>query len=214
MFNPHSVSASGSEEIILGWETFVSYSFGMTSSSCSRGLAILALTGTLQACTLVGYPAGTGQAPARSATPTPTRVAGPTSPPPGSRPSDPGRTYEVFGERYKVLDSAEGYDAEGVASWYGKEFDGRPTASGETFDMDGFSAAHRTLPLHTWVHVTNLANGRSVVLRINDRGPFAHTETRIIDLSYGAARELDMVGTGTARVKIRALSADEVSRLR
>lgn len=174
----------------------------------------MVLAGTLQACTLVGYPAGTGEAPARSAAPSSVRVAGPASPPGGSRPSDPGRSYEVLGQSYRVLDSAEGYAAEGVASWYGKEFDGRPTASGEIFDMHGFSAAHRTLPLHTWVQVTNLANGRSLVVRVNDRGPFAHTETRIIDLSYGAARELEMVGTGTARVKLRALSADEVARLR
>lgn len=186
----------------------------MNPTPLLRSAAVLALTGVLQACTLVGYPAGTGQVPARSSSATPPRVSGPMSPPPGARASDPGRTYEVFGEHYRVLDSAEGYEAEGVASWYGEEFDGRPTASGETFDMDGFSAAHRTLPLHTWVQVTNLANGRSLVVRVNDRGPFAHTETRIIDLSYGAARELGMVGTGTARVKVRALSADEVSRLR
>jgi len=120
---------------------------------------------------------------------------------------DAGRTYEVFGETYRVLESASGYEAEGLASWYGGEFDGRPTASGEIFDENGLSAAHRTLPLNTWVEVENLDNGRRLVVRINDRGPFAHTEERIIDLSRGAARELGVLGPGTARVRIRTVES-------
>jgi rare lipoprotein A len=120
----------------------------------------------------------------------------------------------VFGEEYRVLDSAHGYEEVGMASWYGEQFHGRPTSSGEEFDMYGYSAAHRTLPLHTWVEVTNLANGRALIIRVNDRGPFAHTDTRILDLSCGAARELDMVGAGVARVRVRALGADEVAGLR
>ncbi len=80
--------------------------------------------------------------------------------------------------------------------------------------MNRLSAAHRTLPLHTWVEVTNLDNGRRMVVRVNDRGPFARTHTRIVDLSYAAALELDMVGPGTARVRVRALRADEVESFR
>jgi peptidoglycan lytic transglycosylase len=91
----------------------------------------------------------------------------------------------------------------GVASWYGQEFHGRPTSSREVFDMNDMTAAHRTLPFGTSVMVTNLANGRSVVVRINDRGPFIRG--RIIDLSYAAARVLDIVGPGTARVRLETL---------
>ena len=80
--------------------------------------------------------------------------------------------------------------------------------------MHGFSAAHRTLPLHTWVEVTNLQNGRRLVIRVNDRGPFAHTDRRILDLSYGAAQELDVVAAGVVPVQVRALSLTEVERLR
>jgi rare lipoprotein A len=93
----------------------------------------------------------------------------------------------------------------GVASWYGHELAGRRTSSGEIFDPLALTAAHRTLPLSTWVEVTNLQNGRSVVLRVNDRGPFAETDERIIDVSYGAARVLGLVGPGTARVEVKAV---------
>jgi rare lipoprotein A len=92
---------------------------------------------------------------------------------------------------------------EGVASYYADEFHGRPTANGETFDMHAFTAAHCVLPFNTRVRVTNLDNGRSVVVRINDRGPFI--KGRIIDLSYGAARALNMIGPGTARVRLEVL---------
>jgi rare lipoprotein A len=92
---------------------------------------------------------------------------------------------------------------EGVASWYGAELHGLPTASGEPFDMHGLTAAHRTLPLGTRARVTNLENGRSVLVRINDRGP--HVRRRLIDLSYGAARELDMLAAGSARVEVAPL---------
>jgi rare lipoprotein A len=112
----------------------------------------------------------------------------------------------VFGVRYQVLDSAEGYLEEGIASWYGGQFHGRPTSSGEVFDQNRISAAHRTLPLHTWVEVENLENGRRIVLKVNDRGPFAHTDTRIIDLSRAAADELGYLGAGTARVRVRTVA--------
>lgn len=118
---------------------------------------------------------------------------------------DAGRRYEVFGVEYHVLETPVGYDESGVASWYGEAFNGRPTASGEIFDMYGLSAAHRSLPLMTWVEVQNLDNGRRVIVQVNDRGPFVDTEDRLIDLSYGAARVLGVVGPGLARVRIRAV---------
>jgi rare lipoprotein A len=114
------------------------------------------------------------------------------------------QSYEVFGKRYQVRSSSDGYSEQGVASWYGHPFDGRPTSSGEMYDMEGMTAAHRSLPIPTWVEVTNLANGKRVVVKVNDRGPFVGK--RVIDLSYAAARALDMVQSGTARVEVRALS--------
>ena len=183
----------------------------MTFPSLLHRLALAVTLLSSGACTVVGYPAGTpGPAPARGEA-TPVRVAGRL---PHNPVSDAGRTYEVFGVTYQVLHTAQGYEQTGEASWYGEPFHGRPTASGETFDMHGFSAAHRTLPLHTWVQVTNLDNGRSLIVRVNDRGPFARTERRILDLSYGAARDLGVVGPGVARVQVRALSSEEVAALR
>lgn len=119
-------------------------------------------------------------------------------------------TYQVRGRRYHVLHSSRGYDERGVASWYGEPFHGRRTSSGETYDMHQLSAAHRTLPLPTYVEVTNLENGRQIVVRVNDRGPFH--DGRIIDLSYAAARKLDIVGPGTAQVRVRALDPAAVDR--
>jgi rare lipoprotein A len=111
--------------------------------------------------------------------------------------------YEVYGRRYYVLDSSRGYRERGIASWYGRDFDGRRTSGGERYDMNAMTAAHKTLPIPTWVEVTNLKNGKRVIVKVNDRGPFVGD--RIIDLSYRAARELDMIGSGTARVEVRAL---------
>ena len=113
--------------------------------------------------------------------------------------------YEVGGQRYVVLASAAGYVEEGIASWYGPDFHGGRTSTGETYDMHAMTGAHPTLPLPTWVRVTNLTNGKSVVVRLNDRGPFARG--RIIDLSRAAAEALDMVRAGTARVEVRSLAA-------
>ena len=112
--------------------------------------------------------------------------------------------YDALGRRYFVLPSADGYDERGVASWYGPTFHGGNTSSGEAYNMYGMTAAHKTLPLPTYARVTNLANGRSVVVRINDRGPFV--VNRIIDLSYTAAARLDMLREGTAWVEVRALT--------
>jgi rare lipoprotein A (peptidoglycan hydrolase) len=115
--------------------------------------------------------------------------------------TDTETNYEVFGQRYHILDSAEGYVERGVASWYGAKFHGNVTASGERFDMYALTAAHRTLPIPTDVEVTNLRNGKSIVVRINDRGPFV--DRRIIDLSYAAGQALGLVGAGTGLVEVR-----------
>lgn len=117
--------------------------------------------------------------------------------------------YEVFGRRYHVMPTAEGYRESGVASWYGHDFHGRSTSSGERYDMFALTAAHKTLPLPTWVEVTNRENGKRIIVKVNDRGPFVGE--RIIDLSYAAALELDMVGAGTAPVFVRALGAPAVA---
>ena len=111
--------------------------------------------------------------------------------------------YEVFGQRYYVLDSSDQFKERGVASWYGKKFHGKQTSSGVIYDMHAMTAAHKTLPLPTKVRVRNLKNGRSIIVTVNDRGPFI--DNRIIDLSYAAATRLDMVGAGTALVEIEAL---------
>ncbi|NVJ51631.1 septal ring lytic transglycosylase RlpA [Marinomonas sp. CT5] len=112
--------------------------------------------------------------------------------------------YEVWGKKYWVMDSAKGYVAEGTASWYGKKFHGHKTSNGETYDMYSFSAAHKSLPLPTYLKVTNLDNQRSVIVRVNDRGPF-HGD-RLIDLSYAAAARLDYHKKGLARVRIEAIT--------
>ncbi len=112
-------------------------------------------------------------------------------------------SYEVFGQRYTVLKSSHGFIERGIASWYGPDFHGKLTSTREQYDMYQMTGAHKQLPLPTWVNVTNLENGRSVTLRVNDRGPFKHN--RIIDLSYAAALKLDVVAKGTAFVEIRAV---------
>jgi rare lipoprotein A len=111
--------------------------------------------------------------------------------------------YDVFGKRYYVLSSGVGYVERGVASWYGPGFHKVRTSTGEPYDMYGMTAAHKTLPLPAYVRVTNLQNGLSVVVRVNDRGPFV--DNRIIDLSYTAASRLDMLRNGTAMVEVRSI---------
>jgi rare lipoprotein A len=112
--------------------------------------------------------------------------------------------YEVMGRRYYVMNEAAGYRERGVASWYGTKFHGRLTSSGEPYDMYAMTAAHKTLPLPTYVRVTHRGNGRSVIVRVNDRGPFVGE--RIIDLSYAAAVRLGMHVDGTALVDVEALA--------
>jgi rare lipoprotein A len=115
--------------------------------------------------------------------------------------------YTVDGVTYYPLPSAAGYHERGIASWYGRKFHGKRTSSGEPYDMYAMTAAHRTLPLPSYVRVTNLQNGRSIIVRVNDRGPFLHN--RLIDLSYAGAARLGILGTGTGIVDVQAVSAGE-----
>lgn len=114
------------------------------------------------------------------------------------------KPYTINNKSYYPLLSAEGYQQQGTASWYGPQFHGRPTSNGEAFNMHAMTAAHKILPMNTLLRVKNLENGRETVVRVNDRGPFV--DGRIIDLSYAAAKSLKMVAPGTARVKISAVS--------
>jgi rare lipoprotein A len=132
--------------------------------------------------------------------PEPVLAAGNTSP------------YIVNGVQYQVLDSSRGYREQGIASWYGRKFHGGSTANGEIFDAYAASAAHRSLPLPSYARVTNLSNYRSIIVKVNDRGPF-HSD-RLIDLSYGAAVALGFSEQGTARVEVIALSVDGAEDLR
>lgn len=118
-------------------------------------------------------------------------------------------SYVVHGERYYVLDSAEGFVQRGIASWYGRKFHGQRTSSGEVYNMYAMTAAHKRLPMFSRVEVINLANGHRVIVRINDRGPFV--DHRIIDLSYAAAKQLGMLRAGTAPVVIRTISAPSMA---
>ncbi|PZP25259.1 septal ring lytic transglycosylase RlpA family protein [Pseudomonas kuykendallii] len=115
--------------------------------------------------------------------------------------------YTVLGKTYYPLNESRRYQAVGTASWYGTKFHGQATANGEKYDLYGMSAAHKTLPLPSYVRVTNLDNGKSVVLRVNDRGPFY--SDRIIDLSFAAAKKLGYAETGTARVKVEGIDPAE-----
>jgi rare lipoprotein A len=112
--------------------------------------------------------------------------------------------YEVFGQTYTVLPSAQGYQERGIASWYGMKFHGHLTSNGEVYDMYEMTAAHKSLPIPSYVRVTNLDNGQSVIVRVNDRGPFH--QDRLIDLSYAAAYRLDILRRGTGRVQVEAIT--------
>ena len=121
----------------------------------------------------------------------------------GTRYAATQRPYKVAGVKYHPIHDASGFVQVGKASWYGRKFHGRKTSNGETYDMYDMTAAHKTLPMNTWVSVHNLENGRKIVVRINDRGPFV--AGRIIDLSYTGAKRLGIVGPGTAKVTVTAL---------
>lgn len=128
-------------------------------------------------------------------------------PQPETKPQLSGKSYVINGKRYYVLATAEGYVEQGYGSWYGRDFHGRRTSSGEIYNMYELTAAHKTLPLQTWVKVTNLANNKEVTVRVNDRGPFV--AGRIIDLSFAGAKHLGMVGPGTSPVRVEALGTAE-----
>lgn len=146
-------------------------------------------------------------------------VAG--APAPAAQPQSPGKTesaprkemegwerpYAVAGEKYQPLRSHNGFSEQGLASWYGLDFHGKKTSNGEVYDMHALTAAHKTLPLGISVKVTNLSNGKDIVVRLNDRGPFV--KGRVIDLSYAAAQALDVVRPGTAPVRVEALGHRE-----
>lgn len=114
--------------------------------------------------------------------------------------------YTVLGRTYHLLEDESDYKEQGIASWYGKKFHGRNTANGEVYDMYAMTAAHKKLPIPSYVRVTNLNNGRSVVVRVNDRGPFH--DGRIIDLSYAAAQRLGFVAQGTAPVEVEIITPE------
>jgi rare lipoprotein A len=177
----------------------------------SRLAATLLLAAVVSGCSIRGTPSAPppSPAPARDpAVPPPPRdlAAIPDAvprPEPRSRYGNPP-SYEVFGQRYYLLPTAEGHVERGMASWYGPGFHNERTSSGEPYDMYAMTAAHKTLPIPVYAEVTNLRNGRRVVVRINDRGPFVGD--RIIDLSYTAAWKLDMLREGTAPVEVRVLT--------
>ena len=131
--------------------------------------------------------------------------------PPATSPSVPAqvspenieRFYVVHGRRYAIMKSSQGFSETGTASWYGDPFHGRNTSNGEVYDMYEMTAAHKHLPLPTFIEVTNIQNNKRVILRVNDRGPFVGD--RVLDLSFAAAKELDVIQSGTAHVSIRAL---------
>ena len=175
----------------------------MTTHNAARHIAVLVILTLLVSCSSSRVKDG----PPRSGSAAIHRL--PDDPIPRPEPRSRhgnGPVYEVFGKRYTVMNSASGYRERGVASWYGKKFHGRHTSMGETYDMYEMTAAHKTLPLPTYVRVRNLRNSKSVIVRVNDRGPFVHN--RIIDLSYSAALKLDMVGTGTSLVEVEAITFD------
>ncbi len=141
--------------------------------------------------------------------------AGRSVPPPDAVPKQEYKSrlgnpafYDEFGVRYRVLRTSKGFVERGIASWYGEDFHGRRTSAGEPYDMYAMTAAHKTLPLPTYVRVTDLDTGNRVVVRVNDRGPFV--EGRVIDLSYAAALKLGIAAKGLARVEVRALDPPAV----
>jgi rare lipoprotein A len=169
------------------------------------GVAVAWLTVVLSSCSTSGgsrYSQRHDSAPDRQIDVAHVADAVPRSEP-RSRYGNPA-SYVVRGKRYHTLPGSDGYRERGVASWYGTKFHGHRTSSGESYDMYKMSAAHKTLPLPTYARVTNLRNGKSVVVKINDRGPFH--ENRLIDLSYAAASRLGILGEGTGLVEVEAIN--------
>ena len=163
-------------------------------------VSLALLAGLLWGCSTPG-PKGAASSSAPALEPAEPPDAVPTETPPSTR-GNP-QSYVVFGKRYYIRDTSKNFKQRGLASWYGPKFHGRATSSGIPFDMYAMTAAHKTLPLPTYVKVTHLGTGRSIVVEVNDRGPFV--DDRVIDLSYAAAKKLGMVDAGTAEVQITAL---------
>jgi rare lipoprotein A len=176
-----------------------------TGRALAAPLGVAAAVGLAACFSTPPHPAPPYTVPPESVTPPPLPNSVPDAIPhiePRARNGNPP-FYDVFGKRYYVLSSSVGYWERGVASWYGPGFHKVRTSTGEIYDMYGMTAAHKTLPLPAYVRVTNLQNGRSVVVRVNDRGPFVGN--RIIDLSYSAAAKLGMLRNGTAMVDVRSI---------
>jgi rare lipoprotein A len=173
-----------------------------------RGISVrfgFILSGLLFAsCASVDGPPGTRSPLPPAAKPRELPDAVPRSEAPSAR-GNP-ESYVVLGKRYFVLPSNQGYTERGIASWYGTKFHGRNTSNGERYNMYAMTAAHKTLRLPAYARVTNLRNGKQVVVRVNDRGPFH--DNRIIDMSYAAAQKLEMIGEGTALVEVEIVGSD------
>jgi len=148
-------------------------------------------------CLALAAVAGCGKKTASGGMPTSPPVDTPAPATPGTKP------YTVMGQTYYPMQSGHGYVEEGIASWYGKDFHGKTTSNGEIYDMYGMTCAHKVLPFGTQLRVTNLDNNKSIVVRVNDRGPFV--ANRIIDLTKTGAEQLDMIGPGTARVRVESV---------
>lgn len=175
-----------------------------------KGVALIVVSALLGACTALPGPPGDPTKYKRTRVDGPgqlSKVAYGKAEEPRDMPKSAwgnAPTYTVFGKQYAVMDSSRGFREEGIASWYGSKFHGRQTSNGDIYNMYNMTAAHKHLPLPTFVRVTNLENNKQLVVKVNDRGPFV--DDRIIDLSYGAAAHLGMLDTGTARVRIVAIS--------
>lgn len=174
----------------------------MPVANSHRILSAVVVLGLLQACSNSSgrYRMSQDAAPVRLPTTAELRDPIPRQEPPSRQGN---ATYQLFGNTYHIMGDVRDYQQEGTASWYGQKFHGHLTSNGEYYDMFSMSAAHKTLPLPTYVRVTNLANDKSVIVRVNDRGPF-HGD-RLIDLSYSAAYKIGMLATGTARVRVETV---------
>jgi len=174
----------------------------------SRWLLLIPMLMLLSACGTLTRPGGYYEDDGPEASP-PADIANIPDAVPKAEPrsASGNKPYSVYGVAYTPLADANGYRERGVASWYGKKFHGKRTSSGEPYDMYAMTAAHKTLPLPSYVRVRNLQNDRAVVVRVNDRGPFLHN--RLIDLSYAAAAKLGILGTGTGIVEVEAVGPDE-----
>jgi rare lipoprotein A len=170
----------------------------MTLTSLTR-LLLVVLLASLAACSSIGEKQDSAPKSAPDISKVPNAVPRDE---PRSKYGNPAY-YDVFGKRYYTMTESKGYVERGIASWYGTKFHGRRTSSGEPYDMYAMTAAHKTLPLPSYVQVTNLENDEKVIVRVNDRGPFH--DNRLIDLSYSAASKLGILGKGTGMVEVRVI---------